>query len=301
MSPAFEAFHTRCRQRCESRLPALIAGAGRDTDAGLQRLLEACRYSLLNGGKRIRPTLVYAGGRAVDPGIDEDLLDYPACAIEMVHVYSLVHDDLPAMDDDDLRRGKPSCHRAFDEATAILVGDGLQARAFELLATAPHLEPDRRVAMISLLAAASGCFGMVGGQAIDIAATDRAISVEALERMHRLKTGALIRAAIGLGGRAAGASEGQRRALDDFGLRIGLAFQIVDDILDVEESSATLGKTRGKDDEANKSTYVTLMGLDAARERARQLLQEAHDALAGFGDSADHLRDLAAFIVTRRH
>ncbi len=301
MSEAFKAFQKHCRQRCEALLPTLLDSGDEAAEPALERLSEASRYSLLNGGKRIRPMLVYAAGRAANPQGPDEHLDYPACAMEMIHVYSLVHDDLPAMDDDDLRRGKPSCHRAFDDATAILVGDGLQARAFELLSDAPGLDAAQRIAMVKLLAGAAGCQGMVGGQAIDMAATNRDISLEALAAMHRLKTGALIRAALALGGVAAGADQPRLRALDAYGSCIGLAFQIVDDILDVEENTATLGKTGGKDDQANKSTYVKLMGLEGAKARSRELQREAHQILHAFGDSADRLRDLADYIVERRH
>jgi farnesyl diphosphate synthase/geranylgeranyl diphosphate synthase type II len=223
------------------------------------------------------------------------------CAIELIHTYSLIHDDLPAMDDDDLRRGKPSLHKAYDEATAILVGDGLQARAFELLANAPGLSAEQRIAMVKVLAKAAGPAGMVGGQFIDIQATNSDMTLDDLKTMHSLKTGALIRASLALGGIAAGASAQQLSALDEYGAHIGLAFQVVDDILDVEGDTATLGKTQGKDSEANKPTYVKLLGLAGAKTEAGRLLQSALDALAGFGDSADHLRDLARYIVERDH
>jgi geranylgeranyl pyrophosphate synthase len=230
---------------------------------------------------------------------DEGLVDAPAGALEFIHTYSLVHDDLPAMDDDDLRRGRPSLHKAYDEATAILVGDGLQARAFELLATAPGLSAGQRMAMVRELARAAGPDGMVGGQYIDIRATDTDMGLEELKAMHGLKTGALIRASLALGGIAADASEAQLAALDAYGEHIGLAFQVVDDILDVEGDTATLGKTRGKDSEANKPTYVKLMGLEGAREEARRLLEEGLAALSCFGESAGPLRELARYIVER--
>jgi geranylgeranyl pyrophosphate synthase len=259
---------------------------------------EASNYSLQIGGKRIRPILCLAGAEAV--GLqDRDVLHHPACAIELIHTYSLIHDDLPAMDDDDLRRGKPSLHKAYNEATAILVADGLQARAFELLADAPDLSAEQKVKMIKVLAAAAGPRGMVGGQFIDIQATDSDINLEELQAMHSLKTGALIRASLALGGIAAGATEEQLAALDEYGSHIGLAFQVVDDILDVEGDTETLGKTQGKDGEANKPTYVKLMGLEGAKGEARRLLEAALDALGDFGESADHLRDLARYIVER--
>jgi geranylgeranyl pyrophosphate synthase len=266
----------------------------------LNRVLEACIYALSNGGKRVRPTLAHAAAQAI--GASPNLnIDSIAAAVEIIHTYSLIHDDLPAMDDDDLRRGKPSLHKAFDEATAILVGDGLQARAFELLCDAEDFSAEQKVAMVKVLSAAAGIRGMVGGQAIDIAAVDSDMDLEQLQTMHALKTGALIRASLALGGIAAEATEEQLAALDEYGTHIGLAFQVVDDILDVEGDTETLGKTRGKDSEANKPTYVKLMGLDGAKAEARRLLDAALDALDDFGDSADHLRDLARYIVERKN
>jgi geranylgeranyl pyrophosphate synthase len=229
----------------------------------------------------------------------EPAAEAAATALELIHTYSLIHDDLPAMDDDDMRRGRPSLHRAYDEATAILVGDGLHARAFELLADAPGLSATQKVKMVKVLAQAAGMEGMVGGQYIDIQATNSDMSLAELQAMHSLKTGALIRASVALGGIVAGASDEQLAALDEYGVHIGLAFQVVDDILDVESDSETLGKTAGKDHEANKPTYVKLLGLEGAKGEARRLLQAALDALADFGDSADHLRDLARYIVER--
>ena len=270
-----------------------------EEQSALNLLFKAEQYALSNGGKRVRPLLVYLSSRAVSKGNPNAALDNLTCAIELIHTYSLIHDDLPAMDDDDLRRGKPSLHKAYDEATAILVGDGLQARAFELLADAPGLSAEQRIAMIKVLAAAAGPRGMVGGQFIDIQATNSDMTLEQLQAMHSLKTGALIRAALALGGIAAGASEQQLAALDEYGTHIGLAFQVVDDILDVEGDTQTLGKTRGKDSEANKPTYVKLMGLDGAKTEAQRLLEEALNALDDFGESADLLRDLARYIVER--
>jgi geranylgeranyl pyrophosphate synthase len=245
----------------------------------LDSISEACQYALTSGGKRIRATLVYAAAIAVDMVDAGGALDSIACAIELIHTYSLVHDDLPAMDDDDLRRGKPTLHKAYDEATAILVGDGLQAWAFELIADAPDLSADKKVKIIKVLAHAAGLHGMVGGQFIDISSTGADITLDQLQAMHALKTGALIRASLALGGIAAEASVEQLAALDLYGTHIGLAFQVVDDILDVEGDTATLGKTRGKDDEANKPTYVKLMGLEGAKAEAQRLLQEALNAL----------------------
>jgi geranylgeranyl pyrophosphate synthase len=261
-------------------------------------LREAVAYALSVGGKRIRPILVYRAARALGRD-DAPALEHAAAAIELVHTYSLIHDDLPAMDDDDLRRGQPTLHRAYDEATAILVGDGMQVQAFSLLAAAPGLDAGRRLAMVDVLAAASGFPGMVGGQYLDVSATGGALSLDALKAMHNLKTGALIRAALALGGHAAGAGEAELAALDRYGEHIGLAFQVVDDILDVESDSATLGKTQGKDAAANKSTYVSLLGIDGARREAARLLDAALTALRPFDDRGDDLRDLARFIVER--
>jgi farnesyl diphosphate synthase/geranylgeranyl diphosphate synthase type II len=264
-------------------------------------LVEASQYSLGNGGKRIRPLLVYSAGMAIDNDVSEEVLDYPALAVELIHTYSLIHDDLPAMDDDDLRRGEPTLHKAYDEATAILAGDGLQALAFEVLAQTPEATDHQRVSMITQLARASGPFGMVGGQFIDIQATDSDLSLGELSAMHSMKTGALICASLTLGGTVANASEAQLQALQRFGSHIGLAFQVVDDILDVESDTATLGKTQGKDAEANKPTYIKLLGLEGAKSEAQRLLSEAHSALGEFGESADNLRHLADYIVNRSH
>jgi geranylgeranyl pyrophosphate synthase len=261
-------------------------------------LHEACKYALTNGGKRIRPLLVSLAALAVGGSTNNSI--NAACALELIHTYSLIHDDLPAMDDDDLRRGKPTLHKAFDEATAILAGDGLQARAFELLADAPGLSAEQRIKMVKTLASAAGPDGMVGGQAIDIGAVNRDMTLTQLQTMHAMKTGALIRAALALGGIAADASEEQLAALDKYGSHIGLAFQVIDDILDVESDTATLGKTQGKDSEANKPTYVKLLGLDGARAEAERLLEAALAALGSFGESADQLRDLAHFIIERK-
>ena len=276
-------------------LPAAVVGS-----TALTELAPAIDYALGAGGKRIRPCLVFATARALGhPESASATLEHPACAIELIHTYSLIHDDLPAMDDDDLRRGKPTLHKVYDEATAILVGDALQARAFELIADAPNLSEKQKIRIIKVLAEAAGARGMVGGQFIDITATGTDLSLDQLQAMHTLKTGALIRAALIIGGVAASATEEQLSALDRYGCHIGLAFQVVDDILDVEGDTQTLGKTRGKDGEASKPTYVKLMGLDGAKAEARRLLAAALQALDGFGDSANPLRDLACFIVER--
>lgn len=263
----------------------------------LARLVEAMRYAALGPGKRVRPFLVYASGELA--GADAAALDAPACALEMIHAYSLVHDDLPAMDDDDLRRGRPTCHRAFDEATAILVGDALQTRAFELLAEAPGLAEKTRIAMITTLARAAGSQGMVGGQAIDLAAIGQCPDLAALERMHRMKTGALIEASVILGALAGNADEAMLERLKRYARAIGLAFQVRDDILDVTADSQTLGKTQGKDAAHAKPTYVSLLGLDAAQALAGKLRDEAEAALDGL-PRADHLRALARYIVERQ-
>ena len=269
------------------------------TGEALDTISQACSYVLTNGGKRIRPTLVYAAAQALGHKGHGADLDHVACALEMIHTYSLVHDDLPAMDDDDLRRGRPSCHKAFNEATAILAGDALQAWAFELLADAPGFNAAQRVALIKSLAKAAGLQGMVGGQAMDIGATNTDVNLQQLQSMHAFKTGAIIRAALTMGGIAASASAEQLSALDTYGTHIGLAFQVVDDILDVDGNAETLGKTQGKDSKANKPTYVSLMGLDGAKKESQRLLQAALEALGEFGVSADSLRGLAHYIIAR--
>lgn len=265
------------------------------------RLHQAMRYAVLGGGKRVRPLLAYAAGAAV--GAPADRLDIPASAVELVHAYSLVHDDLPAMDDDDLRRGRPTCHRAFDEATAILTGDALQTLAFQILAQAPKLdvEPQVRLRMIDTLARASGSRGMAGGQAIDLAAVGQTLDIAQLEDMHIHKTGALIRASVLLGALCAShLDEPRLEQLDHYAKCIGLAFQIQDDILDVTGDTATLGKTAGADTARAKPTYPALLGLEGARQRATELLAAANESLIGFGPEADILRGLAEYIIRRR-
>jgi farnesyl diphosphate synthase/geranylgeranyl diphosphate synthase type II len=263
------------------------------------RLLEAMRYSTLAGGKRVRPVLVYATGEAL--GAPLELLDCAAAAVELIHVYSLVHDDLPAMDDDDLRRGRPTCHRAFDEATAILTGDALQARAFEILThSSAQIAAHARLEMLRVLADAIGTRGMAGGQAIDLEAVKQPMDETALERMHRQKTGALIQASVLLGAISAGCQEGaERAALAEFGAEIGLAFQIQDDILDVEGTTATLGKRAGADAHLVKPTYPAVLGLDQARARAQLRRDRAIAALAPLGPTFAHLREFSHFLVAR--
>lgn len=304
MSDSVDGYLQDCKTHIEQRLPDLFLSGesefatGGDASA-LARLNEACLYSLTNGGKRVRATLVYATAAALRQPQREGL-DYLAGAVEMLHAYSLVHDDLPAMDDDDLRRGKPTCHIAFDEATAILVGDALQCRAFELL-TELQGDPARQVAVISALAAAAGPRGMVGGQAIDLAAVNTQVDLATLKRMHQLKTGALIRGAILMAAHWCGASLAQRRTLDNYGLAIGLAFQVQDDILDIESHTDVLGKTQGADLARNKPTYPALLSLEGAKAMADNLHQQAIGALAEFGREADPLRKLADYIVARSH
>ncbi len=270
-------------------------------DGALRRLHEAMRYAVLNGGKRVRAMLVLWAGEAL--GAAPAHLYAPVAAVELVHAYSLVHDDLPCMDDDDLRRGLPTCHKAFDEATALLAGDALQTLAFEVLADEGNgLSAAQRVAMVSTLAAASGSIGMAGGQAIDLAAVGRRPDLAHVEDMHLRKTGALIRASVRLGALAAEhAAEQDLQRLDDYARCVGLAFQIQDDILDVEGDTHTLGKTQGADIARGKPTYPSLLGMDGARRRAADLHREALDALAAYDHRADPLRWLATFIVQRRN
>lgn len=268
-------------------------------------LHEAMRYSVLGGGKRIRPLLVYSTGKAL--GLDCKQLDIPAAAIELIHVYSLIHDDLPAMDNDDLRRNKPTCHRAYNEATAILTGDALQSLATHILAHKfqhPNLTFDfsasQRLKLIEILTHASGSRGMVGGQAIDLASTDKELSEPELENMHIHKTGALIRACVLMAlASSDSATDKQIKQLDRYAKCIGLAFQVRDDILDIESDTKTLGKTQGADIALNKATYPAIMGIANARRKAIDLYDEAIDQLTEFGDSANNLRNIAEFIVNR--
>lgn len=284
------------RRRTDAALEAALARA----NAPDPRLAEGMRHAVLLGGKRMRPLLVHAAGHAC--GAAPEAGDAPAVAIELVHAYSLVHDDLPAMDDDALRRGQPTVHVAFGEATAILVGDALQSLAFEVLACAP-VDDARRVAMLRELASAAGAGGMCGGQALDVAATGNgaAFTVEALERLHALKTGALIRAAVRLGALAAGADEGTRGRLDSYANALGLAFQIRDDLLDVEGESATLGKTAGKDAAQDKATFPALIGVEASRARLRELAAAMDDALAPLGPGAAALARLGELAISRSY
>jgi farnesyl diphosphate synthase len=263
----------------------------------LAALQEAMRYAVLGGGKRVRALLAYAGGELA--GADPAVVDAAAAAVELIHAYSLAHDDLPCMDNDVLRRGKPTCHVAFGEAVALLAGDGLQSAAFEMLASADAGDAKTQLA---LLAQAAGARGMAGGQAIDLAVVGTTLQLTELEHMHQLKTGALIRASVRLGtgcGRVLAASESD--ALDRFATAIGLAFQVVDDVLDVEGTAQSLGKTAGKDAAQQKPTYVSLLGLAAARQRVETLRADAHAALASFGAAARRLNEIADWIALRKH
>lgn len=260
------------------------------------------RYAILNGGKRIRACLVYASGMTL--GVEAERLDVPACAVELIHGYSLVHDDLPCMDDDDLRRGKPTCHKAFDEATALLVGDALQALAFEILAedNAFPVSAERRTQMITALATASGSYGMVGGQALDLAAVGKTLALSELENMHHLKTGALIRASVRLGALASeNVTADCLHTLDAYAQQVGLAFQVTDDILDVEGDAQTLGKRPGADHAHNKPTYPTIIGLETAKKKRAELIDSALSALSPLGDRASVLAKLAYFVIQREH
>lgn len=287
---------------CQERVNALLGQLFVAPHPEMERLYEAMHYSVMIGGKRIRPLLAYGACETLG-GILEQA-DGVACAVELIHAYSLVHDDLPAMDNDDLRRGKPTTHKAYDEACAILVGDGLQSMAFEILVS-PKLNvqsTEITLQMVQILAQAAGPQGMVGGQAIDLQSVGKKLDQQALENMHRHKTGALIEASVVLGALASGrASIPQIGLLADYAKAIGLAFQVQDDILDIESETQVLGKTQGSDVANDKPTYPALMGLDEAKKYAKQLHQQALDALNGFSESADVLRDLATYIVERRH
>lgn len=293
-----QAFIETCRARVERALNQRLPPA----DKFPTRLHQAMRYSTLDGGKRLRPILTYVTGQTL--GIPLETLDGLACAVEFIHVYSLIHDDLPAMDDDDLRRGKPTCHVQFDEATAILAGDALQSLAFEVLASDPSIAatPAQRVAMIDCLAKASGASGMVGGQAIDLTSVGMHLDLPALEMMHIHKTGALIRASVLLAALASPSLDPDIAArLDHYAKCIGLAFQIQDDILDEESDTATLGKTQGKDRAQHKPTYPALLGLAGAKQKAWEIHEDAVESLKPLGAQADLLRALSLFIIQRRN
>jgi farnesyl diphosphate synthase len=290
----FDAWQRDLQERFEVAAAAQLPSAEREPC----RLHAAMRYAVLDGGKRVRPLLAYAAGEIARAA--PAVLDAVALAVEYVHAYSLAHDDLPCMDDDVLRRGKPTVHVAFDVATAMLAGDALQAEAFAVLGAA-DVDAARRAALMTELALAAGTNGMCGGQAIDLAAVGQALNLAELERMHRMKTGALLAAAVRMGGMAGALTAPQSRALADYGERLGLAFQIVDDVLDVAAPSAQLGKTAGKDAQQNKPTYVSVLGIERAQARARALHAEALVALSHLGDEALRLRQMADFIVLRSY
>jgi len=296
--PQFQALLERWQARTERELAArLPVVSARPT-----RLHEALRYSALGGGKRVRPVLVYATANAL--GIPESVVDGVACAVELIHAYSLVHDDLPAMDDDDLRRGRPTCHKAFDEATAILVGDALQVLAFETLASGPGLPADAaiRLELVRLLAIASGTNGMAGGQALDLAAVGRQLSLAEVEEMHGRKTGALIHAAVMMAAACSErASESVTPALDEFAHAVGLAFQIQDDLLDIEGDAQLLGKATGADRAHDKPTYPSIVGVEAAHRRMHELHARALAALAIIGPRAATLASVSDWLVLRKY
>ena len=292
----FSGWQSRARAQTELILERVLPSASKQPES----LHQAMRYAVLDGGKRLRPLLVLAAaelGKSVQAACEQ-----AAAAVECIHVYSLVHDDMPAMDNDTLRRGKPTCHVRYGEATALLTGDALQTLAFELLSQANGLPADRQLRMIRTLAAASGSLGMAGGQAVDLDNIGKTLSQTELEAMHRLKTGALIRAAVLLGALSCpDLDDAALEKLDRYAACLGLAFQVVDDVLDCSADTATLGKTAGKDAEADKPTYVKLMGLDAARRYAEELVAEALAQLQAFDERAEHLRSLARFVTARSH
>lgn len=298
MSNALKEYLGFCQSRVEKALEARLPSE----NVLPKKLHQAMRYSVLDGGKRTRPLLTYCTGKTL--GIAPEALDGPACAVEFIHVYSLIHDDLPAMDNDDLRRGKATCHVAFDEATAILTGDALQALAFEILANDPSItaSAESRLKMITALAKASGSQGMVGGQAIDLDSVGTQLTLPELENMHIHKTGALIRTSVNMATLAkADIDPAIATKLDHYAKCIGLSFQVQDDILDEESDTATLGKTQGKDKDNNKPSYPALLGLSGAKQKARELHEKAMDSLSIFGNEADLLRDLSLYIIQRDH
>ena len=293
----FESLVATYQQRVNAALDHWLP----PSDVNPMRLHQAMRYAVLAPGKRVRPILVYATAAAL--GIDPERVDGAASAVEIIHAYSLIHDDLPAMDDDDLRRGRPTCHREFDEATAILAGDALQALAFYILSHDPNMTPDpaSRLQMIEKLALFSGSRGMAGGQAIDLAAVGKKLNIAELETMHIHKTGALIRTCVQLSALSAERLEKHRfRALDSYAKCIGLSFQVQDDILDVTGDTATLGKAQGADSARNKPTFPSVVGLEASREKAIELHHNALQALSIFGEEADILRYISAWFVERK-
>jgi farnesyl diphosphate synthase len=294
-APAFDGWMKSVQSTMEDALASFLPSQ-RELPAGLH---DAMRYAVLGGGKRVRPLLVFAAGDLFDA--DPAALQRAAAAVEMIHAYSLVHDDMPCMDDDALRRGKPTVHVKYDEATALLVGDALQSQAFQVLSEGDLGDPARTLDMVRLLARASGSLGMCGGQAIDLASVGLTLALAELEQMHRLKTGALLRASVLLGalcGKSLSAAE--TAALDAYADAVGLAFQVVDDVLDATADSATLGKTAGKDAADNKPTYVSILGLEHSRTLAEKLRDDAHRALMPFGEKARRLCEIADLIVQRK-
>lgn len=290
----FTARMTHYVARVESCMDEAMPAAGRPPE----RLHEAMRYAALSGGKRIRPLLVYAAGECL--GVDARKLDVPASAIEFIHAFSLVHDDLPAMDDDDLRRGQPTVHRKFDEATAILAADALQPLAFQLIASSPHLSANESRKLAALIASACGSLGMTGGQAIDLASEGRHLSVDELAEMHGLKTGALISASVMSACCLTDSLDPQsQEAMQKFSADIGLAFQIRDDILDVEGETDVIGKPTGSDQARGKATWPALFGIDESRRRCHELLESAQQELSVFGNAAEPLQTIADLIVDR--
>jgi farnesyl diphosphate synthase len=289
-------FMARCRDRVEAVLGRLLPPA----DVEPQRLHEAMRYAVLGAGKRVRPVLAYAAADAM--AVPWEKLDAPAAALELIHAYSLVHDDLPALDDDDLRRGRPTCHKAFDDATAVLAGDGLHSLAFGVLAEDRHSPPATCLRMVAELARAAGAAGMVGGQALDLIAEGRQLDLEGLKSIHRHKTGALIRAAVNMAALAGETLVPSRsEALDRYAQCIGLAFQIQDDLLDVEGDTTVIGKASGADEAHHKATYPSLLGIAGAHAAARELIDAALAALSDFDAGADPLRWIACYIIDRDH
>jgi len=284
------------QQRVETALDSRLTADNNHTSA---QLLEAMRYSTLNGGKRLRALLVYATGEALGATVEQ--LDAPASAVEMIHAYSLVHDDMPIMDNDDLRRGRPTCHKAYDDATALLVGDSLQSLAFESLCD-DQLSPQQQSQMVKTLAQRSGIVGMAGGQAIDLESVGKSLDLNALQTMHELKTGALIRASVKLGALASNSvTDTELNKLDLYAHNIGLAFQVQDDVLDVIADTDTLGKTQGADIALNKPTYPALMGLEVAQQKAHDLIEQAQAQLDGLAYDTQALSALANFVVQRAH
>lgn len=295
-SSKFDIWQQQAQAQTEMTLSRLLPSENLiDAD-----LIAAMRYCTLDGGKRLRPMLVLAAAELGNP--DTDAVEYALAAVECIHIYSLVHDDMPEMDNDSLRHGKPTCHIRYNQATALLVGDALQTMAFTFLSNPTALKPSRQLHMIQTLAKAAGCLGMAGGQAIDLEHVGKNIDQANLEHMHQLKTGALIRASVALGGLCCEDIEDTAlTALDQYATKLGLAFQVIDDVLDYEQETNILGKTAGKDAQANKPTYVSLMGLSPARQYAKNLIGQSIKALDRFDQRAAHLRSLAQFVIDRNY